>query len=70
MCEGLRANASKKTKKHDKVANTEAIKVLVEIVNRKFDKDCTDIKEAIRYRTQDQPANLLQGDREKIIIKR
>jgi hypothetical protein len=34
----------------------------VEILNRKFDKDCTDIKEAIRYLTQDQPANLLQGE--------
>ena len=65
MCEALRANASKTTKKHDKVANTEAIKALVEIVNRKFDKDCTDIKEAIRYLTQDQPANLLQGDGEE-----
>jgi hypothetical protein len=51
------------------VANTEAIKVLVEIVNRKFDKDCTDIKEAIRYVTQDQPANLLQGEGEEKMTK-
>jgi hypothetical protein len=65
VCEALRANASKTTKKHDKVTNTEAIKGLVEIVNRKFDKDCTDIKEAIRYLTQDQPANLLQGEGEE-----
>ncbi len=63
--EALRVNASKTMKKHDKVANTEAIKALVEIVNRKFDKDSTDIKEAIRYLTQDQPANLLQGDGEE-----
>ncbi len=39
--------------------------MLVKIVNRKFDKDCTDIKEAIRYLTQDQPANSLQGDGEE-----
>jgi hypothetical protein len=65
VCEALRANASKTTKKHNKVANTEAIKALVVIVNRKFDKDCTDIEEAIRYLTQDQSANLLQGDGEE-----
>jgi hypothetical protein len=65
VCEALRANASKTTKMHDKVANTEAIKALVEIINRKFGKDCTDIKEVIRYLTQDQPANLLQGDGEE-----
>ncbi len=65
VCEPLRANASKTTKKHDKVANTEAIKVLVEIMNRTFNKDCTDIKEAIRYLTQDQPANSLQGEGEE-----
>ncbi len=65
VCEALRPNASKMTKKHGKVANTELIKALVEIVKRKFDKDCTDIKEAIRYLTQDQPANLLQGEGEE-----
>jgi hypothetical protein len=65
VCEALRANASKMTKKHDKVANTEAIKALVEIVNRKFNKDWTDITEAIRYLAQDQPANLLQGEEEE-----
>ncbi len=47
------------------MAITEAIKALVEIVNRKFDKNCTDIGEAIRYLTQDQPANLLQDDGEE-----
>jgi hypothetical protein len=65
VCEALRANASKTTKKHDKVAKTEAIKALAEIVNRKFDKYSTDIKEAIRYLTQDQLANLLQGEGEE-----
>ncbi len=65
VCEALRANISKMMKKHDKVANTEAKKALVEIVNRKFNKDCTDIKEVIRYLTQDQPANLLQGEGEE-----
>jgi hypothetical protein len=47
------------------VANTEAITALVEIVNRKFNKHCSDIKEVIRYLRQDQPANLLQGDEEE-----
>ena len=36
VCQAMKANASKMTKKHDKVATTEAIKALVEIVNRKF----------------------------------
>ncbi len=40
----MKANASKTTKKHDKVANTEAIKALVEIVNRNLTKTALILK--------------------------
>ena len=47
VCQAMKANASNTKKKHDNLVNTEAIMVLVEIVNRKFERECIDLKEVI-----------------------
>ncbi len=65
VCQAMKANASNTKKKHDNVVNTETIMVLVEIVNRKFKRECIDLKEVIKYLTQAQTAKLFEHEEEE-----
>ncbi len=60
VCQAMKANASNTKKKHDNLVNTEAIMALVEIMNRKFKRECINLKEAIKYLTQAQTAKLFE----------
>ncbi len=65
VCQAIKANASNTAKKHDNLVNTEAILVLVEIVNRSFERECIDLKEATKYLTQVQTAKLFEREEEE-----
>jgi hypothetical protein len=55
VCQALKANASNTKKKHDNLVNTEAIMALVEIVNRKFERECINLNSLSAMDGRDHP---------------